>query len=277
MFEKNSINLFNENIVYIKNKEADSNEKPNVIFLHGYGDSSVRAKRLFINESKNAFNIYGIDLPGFGESTCNNNPISINFFVKVVESFIKKILNNKSVFIVGHSMGTIVALNLSIANIKWKFLLAPVVPLENIDQKNIQHLRNLFIPKTINDAVKAHLSLLTPDKQNNETKNRIKNLILSQENKESLLKANKKFECFVDNEILNVDFIHNFVEAKLRSEKNYSIIYGSLDLITKAKDIEVVIKKYNPENYLFANSGHALLAGHQREIIKIIEEKIKEN
>lgn len=89
----------NLNIYY---EEYLGNNK-NIIFLHGWGNS-INTFKDQIKEFKNKYNLYLIDLPGFGKSNEQIVPYNLDNYVEVVETFIKeKKIDNP--ILVGHSFG----------------------------------------------------------------------------------------------------------------------------------------------------------------------------
>lgn len=77
--------------------------KETLIFLHGWGqtyDSFLPT----IETLKNDYEIYALDLPGFGESQVPNEPIDIYEYVEILKEFIaKNEITNPT--IIGHSFG----------------------------------------------------------------------------------------------------------------------------------------------------------------------------
>ncbi|MEI6462743.1 MAG: alpha/beta hydrolase [bacterium] len=95
---------------YIKAKESS---RGNVIFLHGWGCN----KEIFspiINELTN-YDIYSLDLPGFGNSEKIKDAMNIDDYVTSVDSFINK-LNLDNVIIIGHSLGGRICIKLASKN-----------------------------------------------------------------------------------------------------------------------------------------------------------------
>ena len=78
--------------------------KNTIIFLHGWrSDSSVWFK--FLDDEKfNDYQIYLIDLPGYGKSEIPKEPFDLKKYAKVMNSFIKKV-NIKNPIAIGHSFG----------------------------------------------------------------------------------------------------------------------------------------------------------------------------
>lgn len=85
--------------------------RKDIIFLHGWGSS----KEIWIDLLNNFddFNIFAIDLPGFGKSNKFNFDAHIDDYSKIILSFIEK-LNLSEVILVGHSFGGAVSIKSSI-------------------------------------------------------------------------------------------------------------------------------------------------------------------
>lgn len=77
-----------------------------IIFLHGWGSHKNLMKHAF-GSHLNAFRHVYVDMPGFGNSTCNM-ALSTEDYANILESFISQINVSKSI-IVGHSFGGKVA------------------------------------------------------------------------------------------------------------------------------------------------------------------------
>ena len=82
------------------------NDKKTLVFLHGWGVSSEIFKPLYYF-LKDEFNIYDLDLPGFGQT-----PIEKPMTLKDYADFVHKFLKDNKIeqpIIIGHSFGGAVA------------------------------------------------------------------------------------------------------------------------------------------------------------------------
>ncbi|WP_024772049.1 alpha/beta fold hydrolase [Aquimarina macrocephali] len=83
--------------------------KQSIWFLHGFADSGLAYKEVFNSDLVSKFNLYVVDLPGFGVSPVNFDYISIkeqaDLLSKVIE---KETENNIKVNIVAHSIGALI-------------------------------------------------------------------------------------------------------------------------------------------------------------------------
>ncbi|QQG44132.1 MAG: alpha/beta hydrolase [Candidatus Roizmanbacteria bacterium] len=85
---------------------------PVLLFLHGWrSESSLWFSAIPDSLSKN-YQLYFIDLPGFGESQIPQVNFDLDNYSKVVKEFIKK-LNLHPVTLVGHSFGGSMTINLA--------------------------------------------------------------------------------------------------------------------------------------------------------------------
>ncbi len=94
------ISINNLKINYIK-KEVGS--KANIIFLHGWG-ANINCFMPVINEVSKKYNVYAIDLPGFGLSQEPSQEYTVEDYSKVIFEFIKQ-LKLDNVVLIGHSFG----------------------------------------------------------------------------------------------------------------------------------------------------------------------------
>ena len=89
----------NLKINYIK-REVGS--KTNIIFLHGW-DANINSFMPVINEVSKKYNVYAIDLPGFGLSDEPSKDYMVEDYSKIVLEFINK-LKLENVVLIGHSL-----------------------------------------------------------------------------------------------------------------------------------------------------------------------------
>lgn len=92
---------------------AKSKSAKTLIFLHGWG---VNSRYWFkIIENLKQFNIYLIDLPGFGESQVPPTSYNVDDYKNIVKEFINKI-SLKKIVIIGHSFGGRITIKLASEN-----------------------------------------------------------------------------------------------------------------------------------------------------------------
>jgi pimeloyl-ACP methyl ester carboxylesterase len=96
---------------------TDKNQKGFPLFLiHGLG-GSIESWTNNIDYLSNKFRVIAIDLPGFGLSDKPKVSYTVNFYVKFLEKFIKK-LKISHLYLVGSSLGGHIAVEFTISNRK---------------------------------------------------------------------------------------------------------------------------------------------------------------
>lgn len=83
--------------------------KQSIWFLHGFADSGLAYKEVFNSALTSGFNLYVVDLPGFGVSPVNSNYVSIKAQADLLSQVIEKeIENDVEINIVAHSIGALI-------------------------------------------------------------------------------------------------------------------------------------------------------------------------
>jgi pimeloyl-ACP methyl ester carboxylesterase len=98
-FPVKTIQLKDANIAYVDEGTGDNT----IIFIHGLG-SYLRAWDKNIPELSKKYRCIAIDLPGYGKSSKEIHPGSMEFYADIVAQLINK-LELKNVTLAGHSMG----------------------------------------------------------------------------------------------------------------------------------------------------------------------------
>lgn len=91
---------------------SGKNGSHSLLFLHGWRSSGLIWKDIVSKLSINNFNIYSLDLPGFGNSSLPKKAFTVQDYANVVAGFIEK-LELKNLILIGHSFGGRIALKLS--------------------------------------------------------------------------------------------------------------------------------------------------------------------
>lgn len=99
--------VYNKHTLDISYEIVNPEEKVDVIILHGWGSSKSLMQRSFHLQMEGFRHIY-IDLPGFGNSTCNI-ALTTQDYARIVELLMIYINASKDI-IIGHSFGGKVAL-----------------------------------------------------------------------------------------------------------------------------------------------------------------------
>ncbi len=94
--------------VFIRTNQIKSGRQ-SIWFLHGFADSGLAYKEVFESPLNEDFNIYVIDLPGFGVSPINPDFLSIKQQATLVSNIIEEeIANQGKVNLVAHSLGALI-------------------------------------------------------------------------------------------------------------------------------------------------------------------------
>ena len=85
------------------------NDRQSVWFLHGFADSGLAYKEVFSSPLSKEFNIYVLDMPGFGVSPVHPDFVSIKEQANLITDIVKKETTNQNkVNLVAHSLGGII-------------------------------------------------------------------------------------------------------------------------------------------------------------------------
>ena len=83
--------------------------RQSIWFLHGFADSGLAYKEVFESPLNEEFNIYVVDLPGFGVSPINPGFISIKEHATLISDIIEEETSNQGkVNLVAHSLGALI-------------------------------------------------------------------------------------------------------------------------------------------------------------------------
>lgn len=84
-------------------------DRQSIWFLHGFADSSLVYREVFESSLAGEFNIYVVDLPGFGVSPINQTYLSIKEQADLLSKVIKEETQGQGlVNIVSHSLGSLI-------------------------------------------------------------------------------------------------------------------------------------------------------------------------
>lgn len=266
MLLRDKINNFEINY-YV---EEIQNNKPIVLFLHGFADSYRTFIKLF---NSNEYNSVAIDFPGCGQSLYNNE-LKIEDYQNLVEEFINKNFSDKDVFIVSHSLGSASALHAlkKNKNVKYCLLIAPFNYLIANNHNHVEIMLNRLLPRTFDNIYESYTSLFYNPSE--LVKNAAERRAISFETI-SRQRLNN-FEYMVKNQILNKEYNNSI--KKLFTQKNYSIISGIEDKFVPINDLKQVVldnKYINLE--MINNCGHATIYEGfddvKNKILQILKDK----
>eukprot|EP00466_Bigelowiella_natans_P007582 jgi/Bigna1/131613/aug1.15_g6321 len=95
-----------------QNSRAEENKKgegKNVLFIHGFGVSSKQFRDNLPALASKGYNVFAIDLIGFGDSSKPQIEYSTNLWADLVNDFIAEVIDGK-VYLVGNSIGSLISL-----------------------------------------------------------------------------------------------------------------------------------------------------------------------
>ena len=222
-----------------------------IIFLHGWGVSSEIFEPLFYY-LKNDFEVYSLDLPGFGDSPIEK-PLVLKDYAETVYEFLRK---NKieNPIIVGHSFGGAVATKLAILHPESvsKLILVGASAIR-------QPRRKMILIKKAADFIKP----LMPKK--------LRKIILK------LLKLDKTDYAQIESPELKETFrnvIGEDLKPYLPSIKSPTlIIWGEKDAVTPLSEGKLIAETIpDAKLVVVKNAGHFLFLEKPDEFIKLIKE-----
>ncbi|MFX1390381.1 MAG: alpha/beta fold hydrolase [Promethearchaeota archaeon] len=238
-----------------------------LLFIHGWLGSSIEWRyQLFYFDSKK--HILLLDLPGFGKSDKPKIDYSVDFFSEKIISVLK-LLKYNYIYIIGHSFGGLIALNIAYQypNLIKKLVLisTPIPNPRSIREK----LKVLLVNKFF--GVKYHVFL----------KNVVKRIIDRNEESREFKKlynyANQIPKSIVLSSFKNMihilgqnNFLNKISQPKL-------LIYGTEDNIISNSIIPNLSESHPFEKVkVVTNGSHRVMFDNYEEINEIIEEFISD-
>ncbi|OAB48776.1 alpha/beta hydrolase [Mycoplasmopsis gallinarum] len=270
---KKELLINNENVIFYEQNEID--DKPNVLFIHGFGDTGQRVLPLIEKKNKN-YNLYALDLPG-NNGTTHKKELSLNYYVEIVNELIRTKFSNKPIYLAAHSMGCFIALKLLKINknIKFAFLITPVIYSNDLNyQEKLNNKKRFFIPQNEKDIIDSQLSLFDPDSYEKFVQNeKFKQAILVNQ-KHKIYENLNKFNKLVNEELLNAKFLVSELKPLYKEKEKILIIYSEFDNFLPKDFVEAVIKENDLKSILIKNAGHAIFYNATNEINNIIEKQL---
>lgn len=225
--------------------------KKNLVFLHGWGLSSKIFEPI-IYRLKNDFEIYSLDLPGFGNSPINK-PLVLKDYAEIVRDFLEK---NKieNPIVIGHSFGGAVTAKLAYLHPESisKIVLVGASAIR-------QPRRKMILLKKAADFLKP----LLPEK--------LRKLVLK------LLKLDQTDYAQIESLELKETF-KNVIAENLKSDLSLIksptlIIWGENDVVTTIAEGELIAKTIpGAKLAVVKNAGHFPFLEKPEEFIKLIKE-----
>jgi pimeloyl-ACP methyl ester carboxylesterase len=96
--------VVNGHLVHYYHAPALLQKKKVLVFLHGWGSNSTLWFSSVLPLSQQGYELYFLDLPGFGKSQLPDKPFQLQDYADVVVDFIRKVELQKPI-IIGHSFG----------------------------------------------------------------------------------------------------------------------------------------------------------------------------
>jgi pimeloyl-ACP methyl ester carboxylesterase len=243
------IKISDLNINYVSYINEDN--KKNIILLHGWG-SNLNIFNFIISSLKDNYNVYAIDLPGFGESDMPNNPLWINDYSLIIKKFIEY-FNIDNPILIGHSFGGRIIIKLLS---KFKLDVNKIVLIDSAGirpKRTIKYYFKIYLYKFLK-LFKHILGI--------KYLNYIRKLFGSSDYN-------------MVNDVLKKTLI-NTVNEDLKKDlsnidKETLIVWGENDNITPVKDAKVINKLVvNSGLVILKNAGHYSFLDKPYDCIKII-------
>lgn len=236
---------YNQNTIDVSYEIVNPNAKVDFIVLHGWGSNKKLMKNVF-SEYMDSFRHIYIDLPGFGNSTCNT-PLKTIDYARVVELLMIHLNASKDI-ILGHSFGGKVAL-----------LLEPKVLV-------LVASAGIYIPKPL--KVRVKIALFKIFKVFGLSK--FREFFVAQDAKQL---SKHMYETFKN--VVNEDFSHEFAEFGGKA----LLCWGKEDTATplsSAKKIDSLIKDstlkvYDGDHYFFMKNGADISKHIETAFLKTLE------
>jgi pimeloyl-ACP methyl ester carboxylesterase len=96
--------VVDDQLIHYYHAAADNQKKDTVVFLHGWGSNSTLWFSSVLSLVQEGYELYFLDLPGFGKSQTPSKPFQLQNYADIVSHFITKLEIQKPI-IVGHSFG----------------------------------------------------------------------------------------------------------------------------------------------------------------------------
>lgn len=233
---------YNQKTLDISYEIINPTAKVDIIILHGWGSNKNLMKQSFSPYMDQFRHIY-IDLPGFGNSTCNMSMNTADV-ARVVELLMVHLNASKDI-IVGHSFGGKVAL-----------LLEPKVLV-------LLSSAGIYIPKSF--KVRAKIALFKTIKMFGFSK--LREIFVAQDAK----KLNEfMYETFKN--VVNEDFSKEFASFNSKA----LICWGENDTATPLSSGKKIAELINDATLEVYEGDHYFFMKHSKDIAKKIEEKFLE-
>lgn len=104
-----------DQLVHYYHSEAVGEKKEKLLFLHGWGSNSTLWFTSCLPLAEKGYELYFLDLPGFGKSQMPNHSFHLDDYATIVTQFIAK-LEIEKLTLIGHSFGGKIAVRIASKN-----------------------------------------------------------------------------------------------------------------------------------------------------------------
>ncbi len=252
------ITVNNLKIHYIDNNKKDIP----LLFIHGWLGNLKEwiYQYCFFNSKRH---IIIVDLPGFGESDKPKIKYSTDFFTKQITDFLRKLGYNE-VILVGHSLGGMIALNITIQNLNLvkKLILISTSSTfsQTIKLKFLLFWLNLLFRFFYKSLLRNIINQIIPNEKKKREYNKLHKYALKLP--KSVVRTTFKYMTL--NHHLNI-YLHKIYQPTL-------IIHGNKDkIITKSMIENLSNLLQNSRTYFIKNSSHRVMIENYTQVNKIID------
>ncbi len=104
--------IVNERLLHYYHMDSIGDRKGVLVFLHGWGSNSTLWFSSSLKFAEVGYELYFLDLPGFGKSQLPNKPFQLQDFANCIVEFIKK-MEIQNPVLLGHSFGGKIAVRIA--------------------------------------------------------------------------------------------------------------------------------------------------------------------
>ena len=259
---------YNINYINESNNKNQCEKKEALLFIHGFGASLFHWRHNIIGLS-NDFDIYAIDLLGFGKSDKPYENYNIDLWKNLTCDFLDEIVK-KNTTLIGNSMGGSIALqSCNHSLVKNIVLINPYIDVNknirsNLNKTNIWSKIKKWTYKKIikgfsniyfffmkqKPQISNTLKTLYPEQPENVDEPLIESIMYPTEDPNA-----KKVLCIILKNVIltnNVDYRNSI----LHLQKPCLIIWGIKDEWLKSSIVENIMKLNEKINVIYVNAGH---------------------
>lgn len=268
-------NLFknekNENIYF--DSVINPNATKAVIFLHGIAGS----RRYWSKEYKTLsrkYSLYFIDLLGFGLSAKPNTNYTLEKHITALHIFIQKEVKEKSIVLVGHSLGATITLAYAHTypkRVEEAFLLS--LPYFHSEKDAKEHLKNTTSPSYfVIDTLLTRITCSFICYFGGPISRRIMHFFIRKYPKEVVSDGFLHTYNSYISTLYNVVYKQNIPNLlSQNTSKKITLIHGDQDKTVSIQNIQELAEKYNLKLITLPNQEHTFPIQADREVIKLLQ------